>query len=412
MEICNLEVEKGLVAKGKAKKEPQLIQVSASTADITSQNIQMEWYNVDSNDGSRERFATATVYCGDLQAWLHSWAPMAHLVEARMASLEDMARNGSATRFSRNMAYTLWANNLVDYTDKYRGMQAVVLNGLEAYAEVKLTEDVSGTWTVPPFFIDSACHLAGFVMNVSDAIDTAKNFCVTPGWGSMRFARPLLAGQAYRSYVKMIPTADDPTVYLGDVYVLQGSDIIGMVTGMQFRRYPRILLNRFFSAPDSQPTGIKAQEAPSTRAAQPAPIAVRPAVLTPAPSEEENANSIVITAEATKTAPAQTTTAGSSVTSMPAPAPAKVAVSVPIAPAADSSSISSRAMDLLAEEIGVERAELQPDLAFANIGVDSLMSLVLSERFRENLGITVSSSVFLEYPTIGDLQAWLAEYYS
>jgi monodictyphenone polyketide synthase len=40
------------------------------------------------------------------------------------------------------------------------------------------------------------------------------------------------------------------------------------------------------------------------------------------------------------------------------------------------------------------------------------MSLVISEKFREELGVTVTVSLFLEYPTIGDLRSWLLEYYN
>jgi monodictyphenone polyketide synthase len=40
------------------------------------------------------------------------------------------------------------------------------------------------------------------------------------------------------------------------------------------------------------------------------------------------------------------------------------------------------------------------------------MSLVISEKFREALGVTVTGSLFLEYPTVGDLKSWLLEYYS
>jgi monodictyphenone polyketide synthase len=43
------------------------------------------------------------------------------------------------------------------------------------------------------------------------------DFCVTPGWKSMRFATKLETGEKYRSYVKMTPAADDPTVFMGDV---------------------------------------------------------------------------------------------------------------------------------------------------------------------------------------------------
>lgn len=56
-----------------------------------------------------------------------------------------------------------------------------------ACADVTLSTEKGGTWTVP-YFIDSVAHLAGLIMNVSDAMDTKANFCVTPGRGSMRFA--------------------------------------------------------------------------------------------------------------------------------------------------------------------------------------------------------------------------------
>ncbi|KAI7788174.1 hypothetical protein LA080_012239 [Diaporthe eres] len=71
------------------------------------------------------------------------------------------------------------------HAEKYRGMQSVVLHGPEAYADITLSTAVAGgTWKVPPFFIDSVCHLAGFAMTVSDAVvDTRADFCVTPGWG-------------------------------------------------------------------------------------------------------------------------------------------------------------------------------------------------------------------------------------
>lgn len=120
------------------------------------------------------------------------------------------------TRASRIGFLTRWPTPSL-LTTKYE---------FEAFADVTLTKEKGGTWTVPPFFIDSVAHLAGFVMNVSDADDVKNNFCVTPGWQFMRFARPLVAGNKYRSYVKMSPTAEDSNVCLGDVYVLQDGVIV------------------------------------------------------------------------------------------------------------------------------------------------------------------------------------------
>ncbi|KAH7303307.1 hypothetical protein B0I35DRAFT_365198 [Stachybotrys elegans] len=391
MNIANLQVLKGLVANQSTDK-PQLIQVSVSTPDINTNAADLKWYNVHANGSVDEPFATANLFFGSATEWLDSWIPMKHLVQGRIADLERLAEAGVANRFTHNMAYLLFANNLVDYADKYRGMHSVVLHDLEAFADVVLSTDKSGSWTVPPFFIDSVAHLAGFIMNVSDAIDTRNNFCVTPGWRSMQFAKKLTAGAKYRSYVKMIPTVEDPSVYLGDVYIMQDDAIIGMVGGIQFRKYPRILLSRFFSAPDDAK-------------APPVAMAVAKGVTAaPAPAVVADKKNVVQVAEAAAPAPV----AAPASTTAPAPAPAATEA----APSADADSTTSKAIGIVASEAGLDITDLTDDASFANLGIDSLMSLVVAEKFREQLGVVVSGSLFLEYPTIGDLRAWLDEYYS
>lgn len=415
MDIVDLEVKRGLVANSNADSK-QLIQVSITTTDIATGRASMQWHNVVDNgnladDG--EPFATATLAYGDAKSWLDSWRPASHLVQGRIEELERLAASGAANRLSGNMAYLLFARNLVDYADKYRGMQSVVLNGLEAYANVVLTTEKGGVYTVPPFFIDSVAHLAGFVMNVSDAIDTKENYCVTPGWRSMRFARPLEAGKSYRSYVKMIPTEQDPTVYLGDVYVLEPETqtIIGLVQGIQFRRYPRILLSRFFSAPDAKGSS------PTAAAAARAPVAA---------AEKKEAAATTSSADETKKKKAATVPAASArkpavnemksecekstvnVTKAPPAAAAEETNNADLA--ADTT--TSKALEIIASEAGLDMAEVSDDSSFAELGVDSLMSLVIAEKFREQLNVVVNGSLFLEYPTLGDLRAWLDEYYS
>lgn len=313
------------------------------------------------------------------------------------------------------MAYTLFANNLVDYAPVYRGMRSVVLNGLEAFADVTLTTDThSGKHTVPPHFIDSVAHLAGFVMNVSDALDTSAKFAVTPGWKSMRFAKELVPGGKYRSYVEMIPTKEDPSVYLGDVYVLQGAEIVGMVGGITFRRYPRILLGRFFSAPDD---GKAPPVASAAATAHGAGTVVKKAVQ-PAENLKENKT---VAASAVAPAQAQAPKAEQAVASSSKNAGGGGSGDVKgssqpgvggTTAADDATSTTGKAIQIIASEAALDLADLTDDASFNELGVDSLMSLVIAEKFREQLGVVVNGSLFLEYPTIGDLRSWLNEYYS
>ncbi|KAI9792875.1 MAG: Type I Iterative PKS [Piccolia ochrophora] len=395
MNFANLEVAHALIAQ-KRSKEPQLIQVAAD-ADLDTGVVDLQWYKVGASGPDEEPFAHAIVEYGNGTQWLAEWERSAHLVRGRIEALEQLAETGKANKLSRSMAYRLF-NNLVDYAPKYRGMHSVTLNEFEASAEVVLTTEKEGTWTVPPYFIDSVAHLAGFIMNGSDASDTKNNFFVTPGWQSMRFAKPLVAGGKYQSYVKMLETEEDG-IYRGDVYILQDNVIMGMVGGIKFRRFPRVLLNTLFKAPDDK---AKTTSAPS----KPAPSAPK------APAVKKEALPPAVEVKPTPALPEPTP--APPVEKAPSAQPSKpVAAPAASAPAAvDDDSVVGRAMALVAKEAAVEPSELNDEAPFSSLGVDSLMSLLIAEKFREELQVEVKGSLFLEYPTVGDLRSFLVEYYS
>lgn len=404
MNVSNLVVSKGLIAQKNSKK-PQRIQVTA-TADLTESKVDLQWHNVN-DDGSLDEeetgFANANVFYGDSVSWLNDWARTEHLVQGRIDQLARMAQEGTVNKVNRSMAYKLFAN-LVDYAEKYRGMHTVTLNDYEAYADVVLTKEKSGTWTVPPYFIDSVAHLAGFILNGSDAVDNKNNFFVTPGWSSMRFARPLEAGGKYQSYVKMLPTPEDPGIFLGDVYILQDKHIMGMVGGIKFRQYPRILINKFFSAPD----GSSSKGAPAAKKADPAKKAAVPKKA-PEPKAMEAAKPVEKAAE--KAAPVEEVAekAGEKADEKPAGGNKKGHNALDDV---DSDSVAAKAIKLIENEAALEDSDMVDEASFASLGIDSLMSLVIAEKFREELQVTVGGSLFLEYPTVGDLKSWLTEYYA
>lgn len=421
MDMTNLEVTRALIAKKHSMDTPQSIQVTASTHDINSGVLDLTWANVEQDGSISEPFATANIVYGHAEHWLSSWAPMSHLIQHRIESLERLAIEGQANRLSRNMAYTLFAKNLVDYADKYRGMQSIVMHELEAFAEIQLNDQVgSGTYTVPPYFIDSVAHLAGFIMNCSDSIDTQNNYCVTSGWKSMRFAEPLTPGAKFRSYVKMIPTKEDPSVYLGDVYILKAEDnsVVGMVGGIHFRRFPRILLNRFFSAPEApkggaQPTkSTPAPQRPAASTVQHASKPSAPKAAKPQASGAPHASKQVAVDHAQEEQSSSAETSHSETSSLAASTSASsVSLAGLATPSAESNGITGKALALISRETAIEVSELVDDAEFADLGIDSLMSLVLAEKFQNELNVKVNGSLFLDYPTIGDLREWLEKYY-
>lgn len=393
MNVSNLAILEGQVAKG-GKGGTQLLQLEA-TIDTTTRSMPIQLYNI-LDDGSRasEPYGSCCVTFEDASSWRREWARLEHLVLGRISTLQTLAREGKASKLTRNMAYSLF-KNIVDYADRYRGMQSVVINDYEAYSEITLSAEEAGIWHTPPHWIDSVAHLAGLVVNGSDASNTADYFYVTPGWESMRFGKPLEAGASYQNYVKMIPT-EEKGVWAGDVYVLQDKTIIGMVGQIKFRQFPRVLMDRFFS-PNKAPHHTA--EVPKAAASAPAPVQL-PKATAAAPSSASPASASASTRSTQAVTPSPPTTAE--------PKPEIKAAAEP-APAKEENSMLTGVVDLVAAETGLDRSELTDDTLFASVGVDSLMSLVLVEKFKANLKVEIKSSLFLECPTIGEFKEWMEE---
>ncbi|KAI1079859.1 putative polyketide synthase [Whalleya microplaca] len=397
--LADFEVLHAQVArKPKANNTQQLLALEASL-DLTTKSMSLAWYTVSSSTRKRaaEHFASGTVFFEDASQWRREWERVAHLVLSRISTLESMAATGAANRLSRNMAYELF-RNVVDYAEEYRGMTSVVLHEYEAVADVTLSRNVHGTWHTPPFWIDAATHIGGLVMNGSDASNTRDFFYVTPGCESFRLARPLEGGAHYRSYVRMAPTAETG-MYAGDVYILQDGVIVGMVRQLKFRRVPRIMMDHFFSAPKDNEGGdayVRATPPRAALAVADAPAAPAPA---PAPAQTAPASAAITPPESSKHAPGP-------LAKVPEPAPKRTGANI----ATSESSAVEDCLDLIATETGLERSDFRDESTFVELGVDSLMSLVLAEKFRHELSIEIKSSLFLECPTIGELKAWLEQY--
>lgn len=67
-----------------------------------------------------------------------------------------------------------------------------------------------------------------------------------------------------------------------------------------------------------------------------------------------------------------------------------------------------RALEIISEESGIAVADLSDDTTFADAGVDSLLSLVIVSRFRDELELDIQhEALFLECPTVEDLRRLL-----
>ncbi|KAI0914392.1 Alpha/Beta hydrolase protein [Ustulina deusta] len=72
--------------------------------------------------------------------------------------------------------------------------------------------------------------------------------------------------------------------------------------------------------------------------------------------------------------------------------------------------VLARALEIISEESGVGMDELADNAVFTELGVDSLLSLMVLARYREELKLVIAfdARLFIEYPTVGDLKNFLA----
>jgi asperthecin polyketide synthase len=242
--------------------------------------------------------------------------------------------------------------------------------------------------------------MAGFVMNGSDETSTQDFFYITPGWADLRIAKPLEAGTPYQSYVRMFPSEEEPNTWVGDIYALQAGEVVGVCGGIKFRKIPRILMARLFSAKEATPQYVHPVGEPKpARRAQlkrpPAGVHVTasstpsPADVAPEPTAELSSSS--------------STPASSSVEAASKESSGNDTDKPPL-------EIVTNVLNLIARETGLPVKEFVDDASFAELGIDSLMSLVLSEKLLKELGVEVKSSIFLECPTVSEFTEWLTQY--
>lgn len=72
-------------------------------------------------------------------------------------------------------------------------------------------------------------------------------------------------------------------------------------------------------------------------------------------------------------------------------------------------SLATRTLAILSEEVGLSVSEMTDDLNFADYGVDSLLSLTVTGRYREDMNLDLDSTVFVDNPTVKDFKHLLAQ---
>ncbi|KAB5511199.1 conidial yellow pigment biosynthesis polyketide synthase [Coniochaeta sp. 2T2.1] len=360
--VAHMEVPKTLIFDDSGKSHILRLTV---TANAKSGEADLVFHT--GEGAKRVEHAICKVFFSDRDVVQAEFDRVAYLINSRIDSLKAAEKTGQASKIGRGLAYKLFAA-LVDYDSRYRGMEEVILDSssCEATARIRFqTSEKDGNFVLSPYHIDSLCHISGFIINGTDAVDSRETVFISHGWGSMRFTEIPDPAKEYRSYIRMQPVKGSK-VMAGDAYIFDGDKIIGMTGDIKFQAIPRKVLNMMLP-----PRGAAAAASGSHR---PAPAAK---AATPGKSPKKET---------------------------------KVVTKTNISKVNAKLSVASEILDILAKEVGVTHDELADNIAFTDLGVDSLMSLTVSGRIREEIELEIGSNAFVDYPTIGTFKAYLAQF--
>lgn len=73
------------------------------------------------------------------------------------------------------------------------------------------------------------------------------------------------------------------------------------------------------------------------------------------------------------------------------------------------SGLFNAAIETISKESGIAPSELTDDCAFDDIGMDSLLCLMVTSRLRDELGVDIDSAKFLDLRTVSGLKNYLAD---
>ncbi|EED15770.1 polyketide synthase, putative [Talaromyces stipitatus ATCC 10500] len=359
VDVQHMDVQKPLAVKT-VVGEPQPLRCRVAFDTATSKAA-VQFYSVTPEGKTLTKHAECSVSFPVATEALAETQKSAGDILTRMISLRrSIADNDRVQKMAGSTGYQL-VSSLASYAPEYKGVTEVVIdsNTFEAVAKIKCNKaPTTGVYKVNPYLIDNFGQPALFIMNANDQVDLDKDVFVNHGWTSLHFYKEVSLQNVYHSYVKMTGPNEEG-MYSGDmtIFDLEGGEVVACYRGIKAQKVPRRLMDYIVRMRDD----TRVEPPVSTNKSGPAGI------------EAHITEPLVIIAERN--------TSSVNTSSWPA------------------------ALKIISEESGVPVTQLTKEKTFADLGVDSLLSLLCASRFREELSLHCESMIFEQYPTVGELQA-------
>lgn len=345
--IKDLDMQEALIIND--TPEPQIVRIDAKCS-WKQKKVEVEISSVDNKGQPGKVHAKTTVVFDDLHQQKQSLQGMLS-TGPRLEFLKSTATLGQTERFTSSMAYRMVAS-LAHYDASHKGVKEAFLNSttLEASSLISSAaqDRLPGDFKMHPCVFDSILQLATFVMNANENSRFDQEVYVVRGWDSLFLEGVLSHDNVYEAYVKM--TAQDKNSSVGDIVIRQDNVLIGCIQGVRVQLVPRRLMDVMFRPKQDV---VKSQPSSNTFAAEPQVNAARKKTSEPSKLD--------------------------------------------------------KALSIIAEESGISIPEMKDEDQFADLGIDSLLILVIASRFREELHLDLGPLFFIDVSSVGAIKAYFGE---
>ncbi|KAH8698369.1 hypothetical protein BGW36DRAFT_293843 [Talaromyces proteolyticus] len=311
---------------------------------------------------------SAKVSLRDAGNWQQNISRSLFLIRSRIDALKEAKNTTKGQRLLRPVVYRLFSN-VVDYGELYQGLEEVFLDSelRDVVGQIKLptlpSGESSGTYLYSPYLLDAIVHVAGFLANCGLRYPEDVAFLAS-SFEAWHILKPLSSQKAYTSYAHMEESADGNSL-LGDVFVFEDNVLVTALIGVRFQKMKKMALTKILQ---SAAPGSTVQKGTGSQYVGEAEFE--------SPSSSADPS--------TFTTPRATSVA-TSVTSVD-----------------EDTGIIDKFLTAVATEVGCEVSELEPDTVFADLGVDSLMAITVIASIRNETGVELPGSFFLDHQTVAE----------
>ncbi|KAK2604195.1 hypothetical protein N8I77_007143 [Diaporthe amygdali] len=366
MDLSDMEIFSPCVVSTDADQR-QVLLVTATQRSLSSPVELIFSTSYDEEETYRQN-ARCTVHLTSQAAAFSDANKNLYLIQDRAEMLRRKEPEGDVHKLKKKMVYKLF-KTVVDYSPRYFGMEDLLLSSDRPESSARLCFDTPAepeNFVHNPFWIDTLAQLGGFSLNVNPP-SGQDDVYISHGWQSMRILRRLSDQESYACYVCMQPSEAQPGVWSGDVYVYSGNTVVALCMGLKFKQMRRPLLYNLLG--HALPSKLSPSAPPTPPALSRSPSA--------APLSRVN------TSRSQGTTPFPTLDTQKSHVGF-----------------VDVLGVITEAAGLDSKDVTDAATE------WSNLGIDSLLTITILEQLRKLTSIDLASSLFTQFPTVGDLKVY------